>query len=607
MQFMRGLLLLAAVVLGSTLAAAAKDGAGLDFDVPLPREGCLSLNLRNPAGDAPVSIGCVNPATGILAPRLEGQETVTSHGAVSDCPLNAGRCTDATAAFRAAIEAAQSRQANIAIPCGSYRLSGPIAITNAADTAFQTVRPSLRGAGARCVHLYFAPGDYDPITITGTNAQSPAALSYQVIDGFTVTKSDYQGRCIVMRGLAHVVARDLYATGCRHGFSMEDVQESQFFNLYGAFNALCGLHVRQVAFTASNALTFYGSSFSANGLCGADLHNPYVVTFHGGAIEQNGFNGGGGWGIRVFYPDARDVNGGISLNVEDMYVERNSGVADIWYVNQVPGGAIPSMIRLTGNNFNRAPNSIGRTVTVSAGSPAVVSFPNHGLVAGQPVGLTTDGTLPGDLRVGVTYYVAAKGLTSDSFQIAAEPEGAPIATRKGQSGTHTLVSRTLNVVRVSTANDNPVKIVSSSSYGLTTSGYVPSVTSPYFAVDDAAQPVHFCILGDRYNDYQEAPNFFASCDFAAVQMDMGAATTIRRRSNIKSVVRNGVGDYTFTFGFPSRPAPDGGVKPFLWSYASGTPGYMTITAYTQTSFRAQFFTYGNVAEDARNLSIVWVD
>ncbi len=549
-------------------------------------------------------LGAVPWSGSMTAPRAD---SFSLPGAVSDCPLGKGSCTDNTAAFRAAIEAAQKRKGNVSIPCGSYRLSGPLTIANTTDTSIADARPSLLGEGARCTYLYFAPGAYDPITVAGTNAQSPAAVSYQTVAGFTVSKGDYQGRCIVLRGLAHVVGRDLYATGCQHGFFMEDVQESQFFNLYGAFNSLCGLHVQQKVFTASNALNFYGASFSANGLCGVDLHNPYVAAFHGGAIEQNGFNGGGGWGIRVFYPDARDVNGGISLNVEDVYFERNSGTADIWYVNHAKDGTIPSMVRLTGNNFNRAPNSIGRAVTVSEGSPAVVGFPDHGLVAGQPFSLDTTGTLPSGLGAGQTYYVAAAGLGRDSFQIASDPGGSPVAAQGTQSGTHRLVSRTLNVVRVSTANGNSVKIVSSSSYGLTTPGYVPSVTSPYFAVDDESQPVQFCIQGDRYNDYQEAPNFFASCDFAAIQMDMAPAAKVRRRSNIKALTRHGVGDYTFTFAFPSRPAPDGSPKPYNWHYASGTPGYMTITAYTPTSFRARFFTYGNVAADPQNLSIRWID
>lgn len=77
------------------------------------------------------------------------------------------------------------------------------------------------------------------------------------------------------------------------------------------------------------------------------------------------------------------------------------------------------------------------TVTITAASPAVVSWTDHGLVAGNPVRLSTTGALLTGLSPNVTYYVLASGLTADSFELAATPGGSAINTSGTQSGVHT--------------------------------------------------------------------------------------------------------------------------------------------------------------------------
>jgi len=76
-----------------------------------------------------------------------------------------------------------------------------------------------------------------------------------------------------------------------------------------------------------------------------------------------------------------------------------------------------------------------RTITISISTPAVITRVGHGLQPGYQITLTTTGTLPTGLSVGVVYYVQSDGWTEDSFRIGTAKRGTPIATSGSQSGT----------------------------------------------------------------------------------------------------------------------------------------------------------------------------
>lgn len=84
-----------------------------------------------------------------------------------------------------------------------------------------------------------------------------------------------------------------------------------------------------------------------------------------------------------------------------------------------------------------APESV---VTISVGTPGVVTWNGHGLQAGQPVVFSTTGALPTGLTAGTVYYVIAAGLTANSFSVAATPGGTGIATTGASTGTHTVTA-----------------------------------------------------------------------------------------------------------------------------------------------------------------------
>lgn len=81
---------------------------------------------------------------------------------------------------------------------------------------------------------------------------------------------------------------------------------------------------------------------------------------------------------------------------------------------------------------------VSATVTITIGSPAVVTWAGHGLVAGDPIRPSTTGALPTGLTAGTIYYVLNP--TTDNFLVSATPGGAAIATSGTQSGVHTMTA-----------------------------------------------------------------------------------------------------------------------------------------------------------------------
>ena len=78
------------------------------------------------------------------------------------------------------------------------------------------------------------------------------------------------------------------------------------------------------------------------------------------------------------------------------------------------------------------------TVTISIASPAVITWPAHGLVSGDPIIFASTGALPSGITAGVTRYALVTG--SDTFNVAATAGGVAIVTTGSQSGVHTAIS-----------------------------------------------------------------------------------------------------------------------------------------------------------------------
>lgn len=109
--------------------------------------------------------------------------------------------------------------------------------------------------------------------------------------------------------------------------------------------------------------------------------------------------------------------------------------------NSYMGLAWKSTGGVTSWNFD---GSLGRTATMTAADPCVVSVSTNAFVAGQAVRFTTDGVLPSPITTGVTYY-AGNILTNTTFNLYDTEANAIIGGATGristagssQSGTHT--------------------------------------------------------------------------------------------------------------------------------------------------------------------------
>ena len=79
-------------------------------------------------------------------------------------------------------------------------------------------------------------------------------------------------------------------------------------------------------------------------------------------------------------------------------------------------------------------------VTMTVASPGVITWTNHGLLAGTPISFATTGALPTGLVAGTTYYVVPT-IAANTFSVAATIGGAAIVTSGAQSGVHTATAQ----------------------------------------------------------------------------------------------------------------------------------------------------------------------
>ena len=99
-------------------------------------------------------------------------------------------------------------------------------------------------------------------------------------------------------------------------------------------------------------------------------------------------------------------------------------------------GTVDRLYRLDNTNFTWRPVSaaVGGYLDFEREPGRVISFTNS-FAANDPVVFSTTGVLPAGLTAGTVYYVAASGLSSSAFSVAATPGGALINTSSAGSGT----------------------------------------------------------------------------------------------------------------------------------------------------------------------------
>jgi hypothetical protein len=76
-----------------------------------------------------------------------------------------------------------------------------------------------------------------------------------------------------------------------------------------------------------------------------------------------------------------------------------------------------------------------RTANFTAATTDVITSNSHGLKNGDPLVLTTSGSLPGGLSTGTVYYV--RDATTNTFKLSVTKDGPEIDITSTGSGTHT--------------------------------------------------------------------------------------------------------------------------------------------------------------------------
>lgn len=188
-------------------------------------------------------------------------------------------------------------------------------------------------------------------------------------------------------------------------------------------------------FPVAGSKIFIGNAVNAKGLVtGADFTGaPWVEI--------------GGWVNAGAVGDTQEVISQSLIN--ERRVRKLKGLLDGGTMeNQfVPDGDDPGQIRFRTAIENCRPYQFKiewgascpllSVVLITQASPAVITWANHGLVAGTVIRFSSTGTLPAPLTANTPYYVRSQLLNPNDFTISATPGGAAVNTTSAGTGTFT--------------------------------------------------------------------------------------------------------------------------------------------------------------------------
>ena len=272
------------------------------------------VQLLNPtgstAGQAVISTGATTaPSWGIPSPDPKVINVISSpYNAKGDSNGTHGNGTDNTAAFQAAFNAANSSGASIFIPCGTYRITAPITVTdsnarwiygsgacskiysdqNTANTTF-SFSPSVGTCGAQnnqpCAVIkdmtFIAPNTVGSgqTALYFNNYNSPYVdnvqfIGQQVSAGFVNSFAPRFHNNRVYGGVAAVYSTDL-------SFNSGEIWSNSFYNITGnavqiepVSNCVANVSIKNNDFEQAAV------ALKAGGLCGATFADNYIENTH---------------------------------------------------------------------------------------------------------------------------------------------------------------------------------------------------------------------------------------------------------------------------------------------------------------------------------------
>ncbi len=164
----------------------------------------------------------------------------------------------------------------------------------------------------------------------------------------------------------------------------------------------------------------------------------------------------------------------------------------------LPGGTRYVVTNVVdGNNFVVNLPTPAAPVTITIANPGVITMANHGLAAGAPVVFSTTGTLPTGITAGTTYYVANQ--TANTFQIAATPGGAAIATSGTQSGVAPSAPVTISIAAPGVVTWNAHGLPAGTAVVFSTTGALPTgiaAGTAYYVVSPTANTFQIAATPD---------------------------------------------------------------------------------------------------------------
>lgn len=151
----------------------------------------------------------------------------------------------------------------------------------------------------------------------------------------------------------------------------------------------------------------------------------------------NEFDGVVNFDAAAVFDSTVDFNGAVDF---DSSVDLGSQAVAVTPAVGTDSTALATMAALqaaVGRVYIQKFTSVPTTVTVTAATPAVMTWTAHGLSVGQAFQVATSGTLPAGMALTTTYFVISAGFGANSFQFSLTRGGAAINTTDTGSGTHT--------------------------------------------------------------------------------------------------------------------------------------------------------------------------
>lgn len=235
--------------------------------------------------------------------------------------------------------------------------------------------------------------------------------------------------------------------------------------IYGTSGNTAGSFVARNASGAINvgSVSVTGNVIASGNVSSSTLSNPRVALTYGATVTP-AFNSGQLFSllltgnVTTFANPTNNAVGykGVLDIIQDATGNRTIGSWD--YLYSFAGGTPPTLSTAGAakDSFDYYVDSFATgTVTITIGTPAIITQAGHGLNFGDKVQFTTTGALPTGLSVNTTYYVNVVNVNNYNVatSLANLRAGTYVTTSGTQSGTHTatagsiiITPRALNVL-----------------------------------------------------------------------------------------------------------------------------------------------------------------